>query len=144
MRSPASRHAGLSTPRKTNSLKRLQRKGPIQTDRPFAICRRKRRNSVGCGCQLVGKNRLKAALLVLIVKKNDGSEMQRLLAVPAGRQLSLQILQETIGEVILGPRATRRFRALLSTLRTHKFNNVLLRIAVERSPAGVTNPYSFQ
>ena len=95
----------------------------------------------GDGCQIVGENGLKATLFVLIVKHHDGSYVQRLFAASAGGQFSLQVLQETIGEVVQRALSPSCLFAAMAAIRAHKFDQILLRIAVERCPAGVTNPY---
>ena len=102
-----------------------------------------KKKSAGDGCQIVGENGLEAALFVLIVQHNNRSYVQRLFAAPAGGQFSLQVLQKSVGEAVQRARPPGRLLAVMAAMGTHKFNQILLRIAVERCPAGVTNPHDF-
>jgi hypothetical protein len=60
----------------------------------------------------------------------------------ARRHFALQVLQETIGKMILIGSASRRFHAVLSTVWTRVLQSILLRITAKRGPSGVTNPNS--
>jgi hypothetical protein len=94
--------------------------------------------------EFVGKDGLEAARFVLIVQKDDGYDAQRLSARTALRCFALQVLQETIGEVILRPLAPGIFLASSAAVGTDKLNPILLRIAVQSRPAGAAHAYRFQ
>ena len=95
------------------------------------------------GHQVLGKNTFEPALFILIVQQDHGSNSQRMPAGPASRHFPLQILEETVGEVVLIGSAPRRLNPLLSAVRALVFQSVLLRIAAERRPACISNSNSF-
>jgi len=97
----------------------------------------------GDGCQIVGENGLKATLFVLIVQHHNRSHVQRLFAVAAGGQFSLQILQESVGETVECASAPGRLLSCMAAMRAHEFDQIFLRIAIQCRPACVTNPYDF-
>jgi hypothetical protein len=93
--------------------------------------------------EFVGKDGLETARFVLIVQKHDGYDAQRLATRTALRCFALQVLQEAIGEMILGPLAPGIFLASSAAVGTKKFHPILLRIAVQSRPAGAAHAYSF-
>jgi hypothetical protein len=76
------------------------------------------------------EDRLKAPLLVLIVQHDDRHYAQRMFATPARSRLSLQILDESVGEVISGSRPPCCFRSLLTALRASKLHAIFQRVAM--------------
>src|SRR3984957_5783819 len=68
---------------------------------------------------------------------------QRMLAAPAGGSLALEILNESIGEVVRSSRTPCSFGALRAALRTSELHAVFQRIAIQRCPARISNAYSF-
>jgi hypothetical protein len=60
----------------------------------------------------------------------------------ASRHFPLQVLQETIREMILIGGAPRRFYAVRAAIGTSVFQGILLRIAPQRRPARVSDPNS--
>ena len=82
--------------------------------------------------QIVRKYAFEPALFVLVVQQDHGSNPQRMAARVASRHFPLQVLQETIGEMILVGGASRRFYTALTAVRTSVFQSVLLRIAAAR------------
>src|SRR5215469_14140587 len=67
----------------------------------------------------------------------------RLLAGMALYSFPLQVLQEPICEVILGPLAPCFPLTLRPAMWTNKFHHILLRIAVQSSPARAAHSYDF-
>jgi hypothetical protein len=91
------------------------------------------------GCE----HSLEAPLFVLIMQHHYRHYAQRMLAAPAGGSLALQILNESIGEVVRSSRTPCSFGALRAALRASKLHTVFQRIAVQRGPARIPNTYSF-
>src|SRR5712692_618625 len=93
--------------------------------------------------QLAGENGLEASLLVLVVQHHHRHDAQRVAARSAGRRLALKILQEAISKMVLRASAPGRLGAPLTAVRTGELHHVLLRVAVEGGPAGVTYSHGF-
>src|SRR6202451_546888 len=98
-------------------------------------------------CLVLGKVQVrlkhghKSPLFVLIVQQNHRNHTQRLAAGPASTFLRFQVLDESVGEVVLGPRPSRRLGAARSALWTREFNPVIQGITVDcRAPS---KPYSY-
>jgi hypothetical protein len=99
--------------------------------------------SVSGSYQEIRKYRFESALFVLVMQHHDRGNAQ---GVPAGMtscHLALQVLQKSIGKMILVPSAPGRFHAGLTAVRTIIFNQIFLRIAVQRGPTRVANPHCF-
>src|SRR5579864_8654030 len=92
------------------------------------------------GHQVVRKHAFEPALFVLIVQQDHGSNPQRMPARVAGSHFPLQVLQETIREMVLIGGAPRRLYAALTAVRTGVFQSVLLRITAQRGPARISDP----
>ena len=60
------------------------------------------------------------------------------------RHFALQVLQETIREMIERTLAPGIFLVPRAAVRTDKLHRVLLRIAVQSGPAGAAHTHSFQ
>src|ERR1700722_13643309 len=60
-------------------------------------------------------------------------------AIAAGCRFAFQILNESVGEVIRSARPASCLGAFGSALRTGEFHAVFERIAIQRSPGGVTH-----
>src|SRR5258707_5190229 len=84
---------------------------------------------------LIGKYSFEAASFILIVQHYDRHHAQILFARVALRHFSLQVLQESIREMIQSAFAPGVFLVARSTVRTDEFHRVLLRISVQTSPA---------
>jgi hypothetical protein len=82
---------------------------------------------VGCD-QDVGKDRFESPLLILIVEHYDGSDPQGMPAGTARRHFSLQILQKSVGEVILIVRSPRCFHSRFPAIGTVVLHIIFLRI----------------
>jgi hypothetical protein len=93
--------------------------------------------------QEVRKYRLKAALFVLVMQHHDRSDAQGMPAGMACRHLALQVLQKSIGKVILIASAPGRLYARLPAVRAVIFNQIFLRIAIQRSPTRVPDANGF-
>jgi hypothetical protein len=65
---------------------------------------------------------LKAPLLIPIMQQHDRGDAQRPAAISAGAHLSLQVLQETIGEVVFRPLAPGGLPAPLPAVRADELN----------------------
>src|SRR5258708_3797797 len=92
----------------------------------------------------IGKNSFEAASFILIVQHHDGNNAQGLFAGVALRDLALPILQETIRKMIQRTLAPGILLVPRSAVRTDQFHRVLLRIAVQSSPAGAAHTYRFE
>jgi hypothetical protein len=93
--------------------------------------------------EIVRENRSKAALFILIVQEYNRDNTKLLFARMAKRYFALQILQETIGKAVKSALAASIFLVARAAVWTDKFNGVLLRIAVQSSPAGAAHAQSF-
>jgi hypothetical protein len=76
------------------------------------------------------ENGFKPPLLVLIVQHYHGSHPQRLLASAASRHLTLQILYESIGEMILRSRTASGFESARPAVRTRVLDTIVQRVAI--------------
>src|SRR5713101_10159127 len=92
---------------------------------------------------IVGKNGFEAASFILIVQHHDRNNAQVLFAGMALRDFALQILQETIREMIERTLAPGIFLVPRAAVWTDEFHRVLLRIAVQSGPAGAAHTYCF-
>src|SRR5712692_2531046 len=92
---------------------------------------------------LIGKNSFEAASFILIVQHHYGNHAQVLFAGMALRDFALQVLQETIREMIQRTLAPGVLFVPRAAVRTDEFHRVLLRIAVQSSPAGAAHAYGF-
>src|SRR5216684_985794 len=92
----------------------------------------------------VGKNGFEAASFILIVQHDNGNNAQILLAGVALRHFSLQVLQKAIRKMIKRTLAPGIFLVPRAAVRTDELHRVLLRIAVQSSPAGAAHTYSFE
>src|SRR5882757_9611542 len=92
----------------------------------------------------IGKNSFEAASFILIVQHHDGNHAQVLFAGMALRHFALQVLQETIREMIERTLAPGIFLVPRAAVRTDELYRVLLRIAVQSGPAGAAHTHSFQ
>jgi hypothetical protein len=108
----------------------------------FCVQRKERLKLILAGYQFLGKHAFKPALLVLVMQQKNRSDPQRMPARTAGRHFSMQVLQETIGEMILVGSASCGLYSMLTAIWTGIFKSILLRIAAQRRPARVTNPNS--
>src|SRR5439155_148655 len=87
----------------------------------------------------IGKNSFKAPSFIVIVQHHDRNDAQILLASMALRDFALQVLQKAIREMIKRALAPGIFLVPRAAVRTDKFHHVLLRIAVQSSPAGAAH-----
>jgi hypothetical protein len=78
------------------------------------------------------------------VQHYDRHHAQVLFARVALRHFSLQVLQESIREMIQSAFAPGILLVARSTVRADEFHPVLLRIAVQSCPAGAAHTYCFQ
>jgi hypothetical protein len=85
----------------------------------------------------------KTPFLILIVQQHNWSHAQRFPAVPAGGHFTLNILHKPIREVVAGALAARWLGPALPAMRADEFHLVLLRVTVERGPAGIADAYRF-
>lgn len=76
------------------------------------------------------ENSLEPALFILIIEQNNGSDMNRLLAIPAGGRFSLRVLNEPIGKVIIGAGATGCFRSLGAAIRAGELDAIFSGISI--------------
>ncbi len=86
---------------------------------------------------------VKSSLFVPIVYKHHRRNPQRLLAFPAGARLALQVLEESVREVIRRPRPSRSFGALCAAMRAGVLDYIFQRIAIQSGPASIANSYRF-
>src|SRR5580704_9132792 len=95
------------------------RNGPPRSNRggPFLQTEELSGNLISAGNQVVRKYTFEPALFVLVVQQNHGSDPQRMPARVACRHFSLQVLQETIGKMILVGSTSRRFFTALTAVR---------------------------
>src|ERR1700756_3551335 len=93
-------------------------------------CRRRNEpgNLIPAWYQVVRKYAFEPALFVLVMQQDYRSDSQRMPAGVACRHFSLQILQETIGKMILIGSAPRRFFPMRSAIRAGVLQSILLRI----------------
>lgn len=84
---------------------------------------------------------VKAPLFPLVVQQHYRRKMQRLPAVAAHAHLTLKILHEPVGEVICRTWPASSFCSVRPAVRTREFDEILLRIAVQRGPACVSDSY---
>ena len=101
---------------------------------------------MGFGAPLIhidafGEDRLETALLVLVVKHDDRCYMQDGLAIAAVGHLTLQILQKPVSKMVFRPFMARRLGAATPAMRANELHFVFLGIAIQRRPAGISNPY---
>ena len=97
----------------------------------------------GCQRRIVREDRFKSPRFLLIVQHNNRYYTEPLFAGMALRDFALQILQETVNEMIVSPLAPGIFLIPRAAVRTGKFNFVLLRIAVQSCPAGAAHTNRF-
>ncbi len=88
-----------------------------------------------------GKNSFESPRFILIVQHHDRHDSQPLFAGMALRHFALQILQKAIREMILRSLAPGIFLVPRAAVRTDEFHRVLLRIAVQSSPARAAHTY---
>ncbi len=118
--------------------------GPLRSNRggPFLQAEERSGNLIFAGNQVVRKYAFEPALFVLVVQQDHGSNPQRMPARVACCHFSLQVLQETIGKMILVGSTSRRFFAALAAIWTGIFQSILLRITAQRRPSRITDPNS--
>lgn len=92
--------------------------------------------------QVVRKNAFEPPLFVLVMKQDYGSYPQGMPACTARRHFAMQVLEETIGKMVLIRCAPRRLYAAFTAVWTSIFQSVFLGVASERGPARITNPNS--
>jgi len=124
-------------------IKNKRKRGVCKQARPVSIllCER---NLARIHQLIIGKNSFKAASFILIVQHHDRNHAQVLFARMALRHFSLQILQKTIRKMIERALAPGILFVPRAAVRTDEFHRVLLRIAVQSSPAGAAHTYSFE
>jgi hypothetical protein len=84
---------------------------------------------------------VKAPLLALVMQQHNRRKVQRLLAVATGAHLALQILHEPIREVICRAWSASGLRPVRPAVRTREFDQILLRVAVQRGPTCISDSY---
>jgi hypothetical protein len=82
-------------------------------------------------------------LLVAIVHQDHRRNPQRALAAPAPAHFTLQVLYESIREVILGPRPASGLGSLGPAVRTRILDGILERVAVQCGPSRKANTHCF-
>jgi hypothetical protein len=90
------------------------------------------------------KHRFETAFLVPVMHHHYGRHAHRLLALATRRRFTLQILYESISEVISSARAPGVLHAMVPAVGTRELYVVLERIAVQRGPSRVTDPNCLQ
>src|SRR2546427_9060942 len=89
--------------------------------------------------QLVGKDGLESPRFVLIVQHDDGDDAQLLLARVTYCHFALQVLHKAVREAVKGALAAGILLVTRAAVGTNEFDLVLLRIAVQSSPAGTAH-----
>jgi len=87
---------------------------------------------------------VEAPLLAPVMQQHDRRKVQRLLAVAARAHLTLKILHEAIREVIGRARPASGLRPVRPAVRAREFDEILLRIAVQRGPSCIPDSYCIE
>lgn len=87
--------------------------------------------------------RFKSPLLIPVMQQNHRRHMNRVLALPANRRFALQVLHESIREVVSRSRTPRRLIPRRPTIRANEFDAIFQRIAVESRPSGIAKSHCF-
>jgi hypothetical protein len=125
-----------------SSTRKKQKRAPI-CSAPFFIFLLWPELSLACVYRLFGEHRFEAFDLILIVYQHYRRHAQRLLAEVALHTFPLQVLQKTVRELILGPLVPRFLPASRTAMRADKLYKILLRIAVQCSPARAAYAHDF-
>jgi hypothetical protein len=111
---------------------------------PFFLGKREDEKQLVRSHQLfIGKNSFEPPRFILIVQHHDRNHTQRLFAGMALRHFALQILQKTIREMVQRTLAPGILLVPRAAVRTDEFHRVLLRIAVQSSPARAAHTYRY-
>jgi hypothetical protein len=94
--------------------------------------------------EFVGEDGLEATGFVLVVQHYYWHYAQGLIACAAVGDFALQVLQETVGEMILRPLAASILLSPLAAVGTDILDPVLLRIAVQSRPTGAADADNFR
>src|SRR5690348_338920 len=120
--------------------KRATKKAGPQT-RPAASRNLVCRDLVCRAYQFRGEKGLETPLFALVVHHHHRNDAQNFLAAPARGHFAVQVLHKAVAEVIFAMWTPRRLAADCPAVRAHKFEAIVLRIAIQRRAPGATDSH---